>query len=526
MENSDVRAGGWQPASIADRLSFMGIERRERDVLASMRPDMATILDESLSEFYQRVHDVPELARFFPTEATTTKARTLQQMHWETILSGKFGPDYVSDVTRIGHAHARIGLEPRWYIDGYAVLLDAICRRLIQQGVGAMRTGRRFGLGRGAAEADAGEKLGHQIGAIIKAAFLDMDLVISTYLARLEEERQKAASERSALEQIAQALERVAEGDLSATLAQDVAERSPVLAAAVAKLKTGLNTVVSDIREVSTQVEETASSISHSHARILSQNEAQVGSIHRLTNATATLEASLDDVSGQTIAAESAVRKCVEAAARGNTNMHGVRATMADIQTAWNTISDLVGSIQNIAAQTNFLALNANVEATRAGAMGRGFSVVAMAIRDLSVKTSHAARQIAASAQKSEAVIRSGAESVQQMVADLSDIGAGIAVVNNAIRKINKEMGGQQQSVKGTHREAAALRDLTEKTSSMTEHASTDCHKLTRRSAKMVDLVSNFVLSDYEHDYEQAYGQPYGQDYGPDYEDDCPVAAE
>lgn len=474
----------------------MGIERRERETLASMRPDMADILDESLSEFYQRVHDVPELARFFPTEATTSKARSLQQMHWDTILSGKFGPDYVSDVTRIGHAHARIGLEPRWYIDGYAVLLDAICRRLIRQGV--QRKGGRFSFGRARSDADVGEKLGHQIGAIIKAAFLDMDLVISTYLARLEEERQKAASERSALEQIAQALERVAEGDLSATLARDVAERSPVLAAAFAKLKTGLNGVVSEIREVSTQVEDTATAISHSNTRTLNQNEAQVGSIHRLTNATASLEASLDDVSGQTVAAENAARKCVDAAERGNTNMQDVRSTMADIQTAWKTISDLVGVIQNIAAQTNFLALNANVEATRAGAMGRGFSVVAMAIRDLSVKTSQAAREIAASAQKSEAVIRSGSDSVNQMVADLSDIGAGIAVVNKAISKINKEMGGQQQSVKGTHREAAALRDLTEKASSMTEHASRDCQKLTERSARMVDLVSNFVLCDYE----------------------------
>ncbi|MGG6429523.1 protoglobin domain-containing protein [Acetobacter ghanensis] len=507
MDNSDGRTGQQQPASIADRLSFMGIERPERETLADMRPAMADILDESLSEFYKRVHDVPELARFFPTEATTTKARSLQHMHWDTILSGKFGPDYVADVTRIGLAHARIGLEPRWYIDGYAVLLDAICRRLIRRG---MPNGRRSLFGRGDAAAEAGEKLGQQIGAIIKSTFLDMDLVISTYLARLEEERQKAASERSALEQIAQALERVAEGDLSATLAHDVAERSPVLAAAFAKLKTGLNGVVSDIREVSTQVEETATSISQSNARILSQNEAQVGSIHRLTDATASLETSLDDVSGQTVAAEKAVRQCVAAAERGNVNMHDVRATMADIQAAWKTISDLVGSIQNIAAQTNFLALNANVEATRAGEMGRGFSVVAMAIRDLSVKTSQAARQIAASAQKNEAVIRNGADAVSQMVVDLSNIGAGITVVNDAICKINKEMGGQQQSVKGTHREAAALRDLTEKTSAMSEHASRDCQHLTSRSARMVDLVSNFVLS-----------EP-----GLDYDDDYPIAAE
>lgn len=91
------------------------------------------------------------------------------------------------------------------------------------------------------------------------------------------------------------------------------------------------------------------------------------------------------------------------------------------------------------------------------------------------------------------------------MVTDLADIGAGIAVVNTAISKINKEMGGQQQSVKGTHREAAALRDLTEKTSAMSEHASADCHDLSQRSARMVDLVSNFVLSDYAQDYEDDY---------------------
>lgn len=47
------------------------------------------------------------------------------------------------------------------YIDGYAVLLDAICRRLIKQGV---RGGRRFSLGRAAVEAEMGEKLGQQIG--------------------------------------------------------------------------------------------------------------------------------------------------------------------------------------------------------------------------------------------------------------------------------------------------------------------------------------------------------------------------
>lgn len=494
---------GCQPEavrSIKERLDFLGLDTHAGDILAHLRPGMSDILESSLTEFYARLQAMPEMAQFFPTPDIMRAAQSRQKAHWETILKGRFGADYVEDVTRIGAVHAQRGVAPRWYIGGYALLLSGIFDKLIVREVLDFNDKNKsvlFGLC-APKEKDvkqAAEKLGEQVATLTRAALLDMDLSISIYLDRLQEEKERADAERSALEQIAQAIERVASGDLEATLSTDVAEKSPVLAKAFHHLKEGFGGIVSEIRQVSGLVRESASSINKGSSSILNRSEEQVGSIRRITDATAALETSISEVAGKTGAAESAVRQCVVAAARGSTNIGHVQETMVEIRTAWNTISELVDTIQNIAAQTNFLALNANVEATRAAEMGRGFSVVATAIRDLSVKTTEAARKIANCARQSESVICGGDRAVNLMMADLKEIGSGIHVVSDAISRINIEMGKQEESVKDTHGEAEALRDLTEKTSGMTRYTSLDCKDLTERSDKMVDLVSNFTLA-------------------------------
>ncbi|MFT8431892.1 protoglobin domain-containing protein [Acetobacter orientalis] len=486
--------------SIQDRLHFLELDAQAADILAHLRPSMPEILEESLSEFYARLETMPEMAKFFPNKEMMHTAQSRQLAHWQTILTGRFGPDYVQDVMRIGAVHAQRGIAPRWYIGGYALLLSGIFHKLIKREILAFYKQHKGLLGAlvGPKEQEieeAAEQLATQIAALARAALLDMDLSISIYLEKLQEEKARADEERSALEQIARAIDRLAAGDLEASLSADVAEKSPLLAKAFHNLKNGFGGIVSEIRQASGLVRESAASINKGSSSILYQSEEQVGSIRKITDATAALEMSISDVAEETGAAENAVRQCVVAATRGSTNIGHVQETMVEIRAAWNTISELVDTIQNIAAQTNFLALNANVEATRAAEMGRGFSVVATAIRDLSVKTTEAARQIASCARQSETMICNGDRAVNFMMSDLKEIGSGITIVSDAISKINVEMGKQEISVKETHGEAEALRDLTEKTSNMTRSTSLDCKDLTERSDKMVGLVSNFTLS-------------------------------
>ena len=97
------------------------------------------------------------------------------------IAEGQFSDDYVRAVRTIGQTHARIGLEPRWYIGGYAVVMRPSGPR-----------GDRLDLAQGLACRQGRFKpgLARPSRSLMKAILLDMDFAISIYLETLEAERQ------------------------------------------------------------------------------------------------------------------------------------------------------------------------------------------------------------------------------------------------------------------------------------------------------------------------------------------------
>lgn len=99
--------------SIAERLSFLKIGKKERATLQHMRTEMADILEASLTDFYTQVKQTPQVAHFFKDAAHMRTAQSRQSVHWNMIFSGKFDAQYIQAVTQIGGMHAKIGLEPR-----------------------------------------------------------------------------------------------------------------------------------------------------------------------------------------------------------------------------------------------------------------------------------------------------------------------------------------------------------------------------------------------------------------------------
>lgn len=185
--------------ALQDRLSFLRIDPETQSALAAARPAIEAALPGALDGFYDQVRRFPDVARFFGGEDRIRHAKGAQSSHWSRIASGQFDTGYVDSVRRIGATHARIGLEPRWYIGGYGLVLDHLARALV-----ADHEARRSRWRKG----DGGLALGQTMASVIKAAMLDMDFVISIYLAAADEARAKAeAASQAAQEENRRTLE-------------------------------------------------------------------------------------------------------------------------------------------------------------------------------------------------------------------------------------------------------------------------------------------------------------------------------
>jgi methyl-accepting chemotaxis protein len=147
---------------------------------------------------------------------------------------------------------------------------------------------------------------------------------------------------------------------------------------------------------------------------------------------------------------------------RGNDAVGNTDKAMGEIRHVTSNIAGIVDLINDISEQTNLLALNASIEAARAGDAGRGFAVVAEEISKLADKTKDSVKNIKKLVEQSNAVVKNGANHVDDTVAVLSQIVSQSGEVQNFVAKLKDEMVGQSQSMSQINNELSGLKDMAE----------------------------------------------------------------
>lgn len=165
------------PFALAERLQFLSIDPSLRQALRQAEPIVRRALPQVLDQFYAHVGHVPELAKMFSSKEHMAHAKQAQIRHWHVILNAQFDEAYVQSVHAIGRAHCRLGLEPRWYIGGYAMLVNGLIHAVIET---SLAQGSKNWLGK--RDDDVGPSVTQMVRALIMVSMLDMDMSISVYI--------------------------------------------------------------------------------------------------------------------------------------------------------------------------------------------------------------------------------------------------------------------------------------------------------------------------------------------------------
>ncbi len=479
--------------ALSQRLDFMQLDEAARADIRGLQPVIAKAIRPALDAFYAQVRAFPETRAFFSSDSHIDSAAGRQQQHWGIIASANYGDDYVRGVRTIGQVHARIGLEPRWYIGGYALLTERLVKAVIREDWPRGLLARK----------DGAEALGRKVSSLIKAILLDMDFAISIYLETLEDQRKAAedvrlaaeARQSHAVEALGRALSRLAAGDLATPFSESVAPEFQ-------KLKDDYNAAVASLADTLQAVSRSSDSIrggsdeiSFASDDLSRRTEQQAASLEETAAALDELTAAVRKAAEGASQAASLVGTAREEAEHSGLIMTDAVSAMGQIESSSNEIGQIIGVIDEIAFQTNLLALNAGVEAARAGDAGRGFAVVASEVRALAQRSAEAAREIKTLISASTQHVGRGAKLVGETGGALKRIVERVAEINSLVAEI---AASSQEQANGLHEVNNAVNHMdqvTQQNAAMVEQSTAATHSLKAETAELGRLVGRFTLA-------------------------------
>lgn len=452
---------------VSRKVAFFNITEDDVARFADLRRQIKRHAPAALERLYHQIEATPDTAGLFSSRARMDHAKAKQLEHWDEMFSRRVDVHTFESAAKIGNIHARIGLEPNFYIGAYAAVLNEI--------VVAMS-----GL--------MGRRQARLIGTLIKMAMLDMDIALSTYFDEAENKARALVTEK-----LGTALRRMAQGDFTTSLEA---------------LGPGYEEVHRDFEEMRHKVSETlvqagaaseavdvgAREIRQASLDLSLRTQQQAASLEQASAAIANLSDLVEQTAKDAAQMHESIKHAHTEAQAGRAVVDDAGGAMRDIRDSAQKIGQIIALIDGIAFQTNLLALNAGVEAARAGEVGRGFAVVANEVRALAQRSAEAALEIKKLISESASQVDRGVELVNQtfdtfarIVNQVGDVAELANMIANAARDQATNIG----DVRDTIRE---LDSMTQQNAAMAEEASAASNSLASEADRMAGLVNFFRL--------------------------------
>jgi methyl-accepting chemotaxis protein len=184
-----------------------------------------------------------------------------------------------------------------------------------------------------------------------------------------------------------------------------------------------------------------------------------------------------------------------DSALQGQEVVTNAITAMSEINAASAKISDIISTIDEIAFQTNLLAVNAAVEAARAGDEGRGFAVVASEVRSLAQRSAVAAKEIKVLIQDSLRKVEAGSGLVNRSGETLQGIVGSVKRVTDIVGEIAAASGEQSTGIEQVNTAVTQMDQVTQSNSAQTEELSATAQSLAEQAAHLMELVGTFTLT-------------------------------
>ena len=298
----------------------------------------------------------------------------------------------------------------------------------------------------------------------------------------------------------AEAARRISTGDLATRIACDASSDS--MLAAMAKMRDGLQDTVRAIRDSADAVMQSSQHLNMEAARVVDSSRAQSDAAASMSASTEEMTAGITQMADFSHSVSQHAKKAGVDAQQSSQEVHAVTREIGLVAESVTQASQVIGAlgeeskqitaivdtIRDIADQTNLLALNAAIEAARAGEQGRGFAVVADEVRKLAERTTQSTQEISGMV---EAINKRASEAVNRMQDSLSLVSQGVNQAEHAYQAMSQVGDNSEKVVVEINEINATLQEQRKASEQIAQHVEQIARMAERNVASITEIAGH-----------------------------------
>ncbi len=255
-----------------------------------------------------------------------------------------------------------------------------------------------------------------------------------------------------------------------------------------------INRIITSLNEGADQVNDAASQVSTASQQSAEGASEQASSLEETSSALEQMAAMTRTNAENAKEANTLSAQARDAAQTGDATMHKLNEAMTAINESSGQISKIIKVIEEIAFQTNLLALNAAVEAARAGEHGKGFAVVADEVRNLAQRAAMAAGETTGLIENSVNRAKEGTEVASDVGQALSAIVGDVTKVTDLIDGISKASEEQAQGVDQVNTAVSQMDKVTQQNAAGAEESAAAAEQLSAQANTVKGVVNELAI--------------------------------
>lgn len=272
-----------------------------------------------------------------------------------------------------------------------------------------------------------------------------------------------------------------------------IGDFSPIKEALI-KIVSSLNSALYKIDETADQVAVGSSQISDIAQDLASGTCEQAASIEQVSATIANISEKIQNTAKKSGMASELANAAGIQLNQSNEQLKGMLQAMNEISDASGEIGKIIKTIEDIAFQTNTIALNAAVEASRAGEAGKSFAVVAGEVRNLANKSAQASKNTSQMIENSLHTIRNGAKIAQEASNTFVTVMINAGHAADAMSSISNDTKLQAQDIIEITQSIEQISDVIQRNSTTSEESAVSSEQLMQQSQSLRDLVHEFQI--------------------------------